>query len=311
MTLFEKEVLEGLSGVPKRLSSRFFYDAAGDKLFQDIMRMPEYYLTDCEFEIFQTQRAEILNALPRTPFDLIELGAGDGLKTKVLLQHFLDQGRQFRYMPIDISGNVLNTLQDSLHREMPQLDVAPQQGEYFRVLAGLKDLVSRPKVVLFLGANIGNLKQADARRFLFELRDALALDDMVLIGFDLKKDPEIILSAYNDPAGITAAFNLNLLTRINREMQGDFNIDQFKHWEVYNPMSGETRSYIVSKTKQDVFVGTLNKTFHFEAWEPIEVELSLKYSRQDIDSLASDTGFSPVCFFHDKRNYFVDTLWKK
>lgn len=310
MTLFETDVLEGLSASPKRLSSKYFYDAAGDKLFQDIMHMPEYYLTDKEFEIFQTHRQDILDRLPSGPFDLVELGAGDGFKTKVLLRHFLDAGRNFRYLPIDISKNVLKTLAQALKKELPTLEVLPGEGEYFRVLESLKEIGTCPKVVLFLGANIGNLSPENAQRFLRELNKSLHPGDMVLIGFDLKKDPQIIQNAYDDPAGITAAFNLNLLRRMNRELSADFQMDQFKHWETYNPITGETRSYIVSKSDQDVHFKSLNKTFHFDAWEAIEVELSLKYSIKEIDNLAAQTQFAPIHKFQDQQGYFVNVLWK-
>ncbi|MBR9922114.1 MAG: L-histidine N(alpha)-methyltransferase [Bacteroidetes bacterium] len=310
MTPFEQDILEGLSANPKKLSSKYFYDAQGDKLFQEIMHMPEYYLTDCELEIFTAQKQAILEHMP-AHFDLVELGAGDGTKTRILLKHFLEQGRNFNYLPIDISGSVLESLQSSLAKDLPQLEVVPKKGEYFKVLRAIKGLDKRPKVVLFLGANIGNLIPENAQRFLSELRDSLNPGDLLLIGFDLKKDPKVILDAYNDPAGITARFNLNLLKRLNRELGADFNPDQFKHWESYNPQSGETRSFIVSKKKQEVFIKALKRSFHFQAWESIAVELSLKYSLEEIKQLAQKCQFKQQAAFMDSRRYFVDVLWEK
>lgn len=309
---FALSVLEGLQQKPKQLSSKYFYDAAGDHLFQQIMHMPSYYLTDCEYEIFDQQKALILQKLGEQPFDLIELGAGDGLKTKVLLRHLLQEGIAFQYRPVDISSSVLETLKDSLEAELPQLEVAPLHGEYFQVLEELQQLANHPKkVIFFLGSNIGNLTREQSRSFLCQLNDLLDPGDMLLLGLDLKKDPATILAAYNDPEGITAAFNLNLLHRINRELDGNFDLAQFKHWETYNPSTGETKSYLVSQTEQKVEIGALSAYIHFDAWEAIEVELSQKYSIQEVEELATQSGFQVVHNFFDSKSYFVDSLWIK
>lgn len=309
---FALSILEGLQRKPKQVSSRYFYDAAGDRLFQQIMHMPSYYLTDCEYEIFEQQKALIVENLGDHPFDLIELGAGDGLKTKVLLRHLLQQGISFQYRPVDISSSALSTLKSSLAMELPELAVAPLHGEYFDVLEELQQLDHHPKkVVFFLGSNIGNLTQNQSLSFLSQLHDLLDRGDMLLLGVDLKKDPATILAAYNDPEGITAAFNLNLLHRINRELEGKFDVDQFKHWETYNPLTGETRSYLVSKIEQEVEIGAISTSIHFDAWEAIEVELSQKYSIQEIEALAQGAGFQVVHNFFDTRQYFVDSLWIK
>lgn len=306
---FAKDVLEGLSRTPKKLSSKYFYDENGDKLFQDIMNMPEYYLTDCEYEIFETHRQQLLHLIGDKPFDLIELGAGDGTKTKVLLRHFLAQGADFQYRPIDISPNVLLDLEEDLKANIPELRVKSLPGDYFEMLEKLNTSSGVRKVILFIGANIGNLTREQALDFLQKIQQNMAKGDLLLLGFDLKKDPQIILNAYNDPAGITAAFNLNLLHRMNRELGADFDVQAFKHWETYNPITGETKSYLVSTKKQSVHL--LNKTFHFDAWEAIDVELSLKYSLSEIENLAKSTGYQAVHHFFDSKNYFVDTLWKK
>ena len=308
--LFAQDVLQGLSQKPRKLSSKYFYDAEGDKLFQQIMRMPEYYLTDCEQEILEASKKGIFQAIGRRQFKLLELGAGDGLKTKVLLRYFLEQGADFQFQPIDISRNVLLELEESLQAELPELSVDSLQGDYFKVLHELRSESGIPKVVLFLGANIGNYTPQEAQRFLRSLAEELNPGDLLLIGFDLKKDPAIILNAYNDSAGITAAFNLNLLRRMNRELGATFDLQQFRHWETYNPLSGETKSYIVSLRDQHVFIRALNRSFHFEAWEAIGVELSLKYSLSEVESLASKSGFEVQQHFFDQKRYFVDSLWR-
>lgn len=309
---FALSVLEGLQRVPKQISSKYFYDEHGDRLFQQIMRMPSYYLTDSEYEIFDRQKGSILQQIGSHPFDLIELGAGDGLKTKVLLRHLLEKGVAFKYRPVDISSSVLDTLQGSLQEELPNLEVAPLHGEYFQVLEELQQLGDhQKKVIFFLGANIGNLTREESLAFLSQLNDLLAPGDMLLLGVDLKKDPAVILEAYNDPEGITAAFNLNLLHRINRELDGNFDVDQFKHWETYNPLSGETKSYIVSKVQQEVEIGAISTLIHFDAWEAIEVELSQKYSVEEVEQLAKNAGFRLVKNFFDSKRYFIDSLLVK
>ncbi|MEL7221507.1 MAG: L-histidine N(alpha)-methyltransferase [Bacteroidota bacterium] len=311
LSTFAVDVEDGLSRYPKQISSKYFYDEQGDLLFQEIMAMPEYYLTNCEYEIFSTQKEEILDALGTQAFDLIELGAGDGTKTKVLLEHFLKAGADFTYRPIDISPYVLKTLEDNCATDLPTLDIQPVAGDYLKALHQIQSEYSdRRKVILFLGGNIGNFPLQKAQNFIQNLAQCINSGDMLLTGFDLKKDPALILDAYNDATGITAAFNLNLLSRINRELGGEFDLDTFIHWESYNPLSGEARSYIVSKVAQTVNIDQLQLSVHFDAWEPIAVEVSAKYNQRDIAELAQRTGFSVKEHFTDSRAYFVDSLWE-
>lgn len=308
---FAVDVESGLSKYPKQLSSKYFYDAVGDQLFQDIMAMPEYYLTNCEYEIFSEQKVDILEALGDHPFELIELGAGDGTKTKILLEHFLREQANFTYRPIDISGNVLEQLITACAQTFPQLEVEAVEGDYIEALAQIhEEHNARRKVVLFLGGNIGNFPLPQAKDFLSELARCLDPGDFLLTGFDLKKDPNVIQAAYDDPAGITAAFNLNLLHRINKELGGNFDLDQFFHWETYNPLNGEARSYIVSRINQTVKIDQLHLSVHFEAWEAIAVEVSAKYGERDIRQLAQGTGFQIKTNFTDKRQFFMDSLWE-
>jgi L-histidine N-alpha-methyltransferase len=308
---FAADVLIGLDARPKRLPSKYFYDAEGDKLFQAIMRMPEYYLTGCERDIFRTHKQALLDLIGSAPFDVVELGAGDGAKTKILLEHFLDSGAAFRYRPIDISGAVLRQLREDLAKRWPQLRVNTLQGDYFQMLESLNIRENTRKVVLFLGANIGNMRPEEALAFLRRLADGMHAGDLLLIGFDLKKDPQIILDAYNDPAGHTAAFNLNLLRRINRELGGEFQLDAFRHWETYNPATGSARSFLVSQKAQRVWIGALERAFDFHAWEAIAVELSQKYSVPEVEEMAARAGFETIRHLFDPRVYFVDALWKK
>ncbi|MEM6378023.1 MAG: L-histidine N(alpha)-methyltransferase [Bacteroidota bacterium] len=308
---FAQDILQGLRAQPKKLSSKYFYDKKGDVLFQQIMRMPEYYLTDCEYEILGKYKAEILELIGSQHFDLIELGAGDGLKTKLLLQHFVDQQADFTYRPIDISADVLEALEADIGVRWPNLDCQQMPGDYFAMLGELSRFSESKKVILFLGSNIGNLTPTEANDFIRKVQEHMAPGDLLITGFDLKKDPKVILNAYSDPAGITAAFNLNLLERINSELGGNFDVSQFKHWETYNPITGATKSYIVRKVKQSVHIKALNQDFEFDAWEAIDVELSQKFSLAEIEALAQATGFEVVQHFTDQRNYFVDSVWQK
>jgi len=307
---FAKDVVEGLSQFPKSLPSKYFYDAKGDALFQAIMDAPEYYLTNCEFDIL-TQQAEALRQAFGDGFDLIELGAGDGTKTKVLLKHFLHKQTDFNYLPVDISQHVLDELGTDLTARWPNLNFDAIQGDWFEVLENLDQYSQRKRVLLFMGANIGNLRAEEATQFLQKIQSCLSKGDLILIGFDLKKDPATILAAYNDIEGITRKFNLNYLERINRELGGNFDLNQFEHWPTYNPITGDTRSFLVSKQEQEVYLKYLNQTIHFDAWEAIDMELSKKYSITDIEQLALQTGFDVVDHFTDGAGLFVDTLWQK
>ncbi|MGB3616790.1 MAG: L-histidine N(alpha)-methyltransferase [Catalinimonas sp.] len=311
-TTFEADVRRGLTTHPKSISSRYFYDAAGDRLFQRIMAAPEYYPTDCELEIFQTHAGAFLELFGGTarPFDLVEFGAGDGTKTKVLLEHFLRAGARFRYQPIDISANAVRGLTDDLRRQFPDLRVEGICDEYF---AGLRTIGARTdarKVMLFLGSNIGNFSAGEAHDFLTQMRRSAAPGDLLMIGMDLKKDPAVVLAAYNDAAGVTRDFNLNLLARINRELGGHFDLDAFMHWPTYNPATGEARSYLVSKRAQRVRIDKLALEVDFDAWEPIYTEKSQKYAPREAEAMAEAAGFRVRRHFFDRRRYFVDSVWE-
>ena len=309
---FATDVLQGLNEQPKRLPSRYFYNAAGDKLFQQIMQLPEYYPTRCEFEVLSEHTAALMKQFAHTgkPFTLVEFGAGDGTKTKVLLRHFVQQNIDFTYAPVDISGNVLKQLQQALHQELPQLNVAPLNAEYFKALEQLEETTKgQPKVVLFMGANIGNFEPEQAADFLKKMRSFFNQEDRLLIGFDLKKNPEVILAAYNDSAGVTRAFNLNLLQRMNDELGANFQLNQFKHYPTYNPLTGDTRSFLISDRQQKVHFEALDETIEFYQWEPIGMELSKKYSIVDVEQLAEQTGFEVARHYLDCKHYFTSSLW--
>lgn len=308
--IFLNDVISGLNQEPKKLYSKYFYDEKGDTLFQKIMEMPEYYLTDCELDIFKNKTAELLTnvVLDGNPFDLIELGAGDALKSAHLLRLMTDKNIDFTYMPIDISGNILSVLDRNLKKQIPSLKIELLQGDYFKMLHKATNGSDRRKVVLFLGGNIGNMEVEESYRFCRELHSKLNTGDLLITGFDFKKNPHTILNAYNDPKGITASFNLNLLTRINRELGADFDIVKFQHYQTYDPISGACQSYLFSVIEQTVRIGAY--TFKFNENEPIYMEISQKYSQKDIDRLASQSGFRIISQISDSKNWFVDSVWQ-
>ncbi len=307
---FYQDILAGLTTYPKKLQSKYFYDAAGDKLFQEIMKAPEYYLTNCELEIFSEQTEALAQLLTDrfSSFDLIELGAGDATKSVFLLQELLSKNVDFTYLPIDISTNVIEQLLYTLPKQLPGLQMHGLNGDYFDMLKEASQLSSRPKVVLFMGSNIGNMPVKEAFAFCGALRQALSPGDLAIIGFDLKKNPKTILAAYNDAAGITKNFNLNLLTRINRELEADFNLNQFEHYPTYDPQTGACKSFLVSLIEQKVIIG--KAVIQFKENELIDTEVSQKYSLEEIDQLALAGGFEPVQHFFDRKKWFVDAVWR-
>ncbi len=305
---FAQHVASGLDQHPKKLSSQYFYDARGDKLFQQIMALPEYYLTRTEFDILQNNKKEILASM-HNGFNLVEWGVGDGKKSGILLDYLYENSIDFTYYPNDISSNALLGLKRSVQEKWPGIRVEPIQGNYFELLKAPIWNREKPTLMLYLGANIGNFNPDLTKRLLTSMRNSMGADDKLLIGFDLKKDPEIILSAYNDSEGVTRQFNLNLLERINRELDANFDLEAFKHWPVYDPESGYCKSYLVSTCAQQVWVGALGKAISFEPAETIFTEVSRKYSLTQIQDLAMENNFTQEKIFIDGKHLFTDVLW--
>lgn len=310
---FADDVKKGLSTKHKFLSSKYFYDDKGSQLFQEIMQLEEYYPTNCEFEIFENNKSKILNLIDakNQGFKLIEFGAGDGLKTKILLNYFVEQQVDFTYSPVDISEEAIRGLEQSLHKEIPELKIKCMVKEYFEALNELKSTSDKPSVLLFLGSNIGNFADADALDFLKQIHQNLNPDDFVIIGMDLKKNPDTIIEAYNDKKGVTRDFNLNLLERINRELEADFDLSKFIHYPIYDPKDGAAKSFLVSTKDQEVFIKKINLLVKFEAWETIHTENSYKYAYSQIKEMAKNAGFEIIENLTDKKNYFVNSIWKR
>lgn len=312
---FAQDVQEGFSKKPKILSSKYFYDDEGSTLFAKIMDLPEYYVTNAEYDIFENQGEAIIKAISQEAkgVHLIELGAGNGLKTSLLLEKASALEIKTIYTPIDISEEAIQQLESRVSGNFPKITIKPIVADYFDALEQLSasNNTDYRKVVLFLGSNIGNFSQEQSVELLQQITDRLSLGDMLLIGFDLKKNPRTILAAYDDPSKVTKAFNINLLSRINRELGADFNIDNFDHYAVYDPEAGEARSYLVSLKDQEVFVEEVGETFYFKQWEYIHTEISRKYDSETINSLAKASGCALLTEFKDSRNYFSNAIWQK
>jgi len=227
---FKVEVSAGLSASPKRLHSRFFYDKTGSGLFSSITRLPEYYLTNCELEILRKSGRKITSLFGDREFNLVELGSGDGSKVIHLIDPVLAENRRLTYLPIDLSASALETLTGFLCRHSPNLDVRCIVAEYSSGLQWIKNHVHGPRMVLFLGSNLGNFDQAEAETFLSTVRQGLEPGDLFVIGLDLRKDIETMVRAYNDSEGLTAEFNLNLLRRINRQLGASFDTREFRYY---------------------------------------------------------------------------------
>lgn len=306
---FAAAVRDGLAARPRRLSSRYFYDAAGDKLFQAIMASDGYYLTDSEREILREQGGDIADRIRvGGPFELVELGAGDGSKICHLIDALHERSADFVFKPLDISEHVLGLLAERLRPTRPWLRMEPIAGNYMHWLARPRRSGVR-RVFAFMGSNLGNFDPDAAVDFLSGIRASMSPGDFLLIGLDLKKDPALIRAAYDDAEGITARFNLNLLERINRELGGDFDVAHWRHQPSYDPESGAARSALRSMTDQTVSVAALGTSYDFEAGELIHTEISQKYDDALIQRLAGDSGFRVAAAFTDRRGWFTDQLW--
>ncbi|MEE2801965.1 MAG: L-histidine N(alpha)-methyltransferase [Bacteroidota bacterium] len=309
---FQEHVKEGLTAYPKYLSSRYIYDEKGDVLFQKIMALPEYYLTQAEYNIIDQHKDALAQiAIDEKGIDLIELGAGDGKKTKFLLKHLNDRKANFTYIPIDISQHSIDELTSSIKDLWPDMDVQGEQGRYFSVLDKLASYNNRPKLIIVLGSNIGNLEHPEAIKFLEQIQNSMSDKDYLFMGFDQKKDPLTIQNAYSDKTGVTQEFNRNLLHRINKEMDANFPVDTFEHWESYDPETGTAKSFLLATQPCTVKINAIELDINFDKWETIHTEISQKYDDRTVEWLAQQAGLKIKEIYEDNDQLFKNYLFIK
>jgi len=300
---FVADVWSGLSGRPKSLPSKYLYDARGSELFEQICDTPEYYLTRAELALMRSSVAQMAQALG-PELRLVEFGNGSGLKTRLLLGAL---ERPVAYVPVEISASALAGSCAELQREYPDLQILPLQADFTAPLRLPRAHRQPRRTVLYLaGSTLGNFPDAEAALLLQQMRKAAGPGGAVLLGLDLKKDPALINAAYNDAAGVTAAFTLNLLARINRELHADFQIEQFLHRARYQPILGRIETDIVSRRAQRVVVA--GRGFDFAVDEPMRVEVSCKYDRADMQRLAKAAGLQMQQLWSDQQQQFAVVL---
>ncbi len=307
---FMADVLYGLSTKNKVMYSRYFYDDVGSELFTKITHQPEYYLTRCERDIIAANADYLASIWREEPINLVELGAGDGQKTRILIDALMRGGVDFTYTPIDISEGAMVPLVKNMGAEFPKLKIEGLVTDYFHGMQWISNNSRRRSAVLFLGSSIGNFPVDACHGFLVNLWNSLQKNDDVFIGFDLKKHVDTLTAAYSDNQGVTENFNLNLLTRINRELGANFDIKKFHHVANYNFQLDAMQSFLVSTAEQEVHVEALQRSFSFEAWESILMESSFKYTPKTITNLAKNAGFEVRRNFFDERAWFCDALWR-
>jgi L-histidine Nalpha-methyltransferase len=314
---FVKDVEKGLGDKQKHISPKFFYDKKGSKLFEEICSQPEYYLNRSESLILKRSLNEITNIVGEKEISIIELGNGNSLKTRILLKPFLGNLKKVCYFPIDVSLKMLKKSIKDLSKEYVNLEIFGICSDYVSGLMKInhfmkmKNNIPKDKLIIFLGSSIGNFDPKEAKNFLYSLKRYIRQEDALLIGIDLEKDKRILDKAYNDKKGLTAKFNLNILARINRELDGEFKLSSFEHKSFYNIHKHRIEMHLESKLDQEVRVGAIKKTFHFKKGETIHTENSYKYSQNNLNELVKNVGLEMIQSFTDRKKQYTLILLKK
>jgi L-histidine Nalpha-methyltransferase len=309
---FAEDVRHGLTATPKTLKPKYLYDALGSLLFEAICLLPEYYLTRAETEIFERRAAEIVERLP-SPITVVELGSGSSIKTRLLIEAILARQPKLCYQPIDISETILEQSAKQLLEDYPGLWITAHAADYTRGVASIARRDGEKVLALFLGSNIGNYTPDEARELLRQIRGALRPGDGLLLGADLKKSRETLEAAYNDALSLTAAFSRNLLLRINRELNADFDLKQFAHRAFFNEEQSRIEIHLVSRARQTVNIrgaeSQLSLQVEFQSGETIHTENSYKYDLEHLAALAKATGFTPSRAWLDSEGRFSCNFW--
>jgi len=293
---------EGLSASPKHLPSWLFYDEAGSALFEQITELPEYYLTRTERTIFESYAGEILQAAG-TSLTMVELGAGTASKTSILIEELMQRQARSLFYPIDVSPSALQEAVTQLAKRFPQLRVNPIVADYTGGVEALSRISGR-KLVLYIGSSIGNFELDESVRMLRRIRRSLRSGDGLLLGADFAKSPKILVPAYDDAQGVTAAFNKNILARLNRELDADFDLDAFRHVALWNKRCSRMEIYLESECPQRVFLPAIDLDIEFAAGERMHTENSYKYTMEMIENILRESGFQLEQSWHDRKKWF-------
>ena len=293
---------EGLTATPKWLPARLFYDAAGSALFEQITELPEYYLTRTERGILERFASEILRATGPS-LTLVELGAGTAAKTSILIEELLRHQSRALFYPIDVSPSALQEAATQLGRQFPQLRVNPIVADYTGGVGALNRISGR-KLVLYIGSSIGNFEPDESVGILRRIRRTLRAGDALLLGADFVKSPKILIPAYDDAQGVTAAFNKNILARLNRELEANFDLDAFRHVALWNRRCSRMEMHLESKVSQQVFIPMLDMDITFGEGERIHTENSYKYTVEMIESILRESGFKLERSWRDRKKWF-------
>ena len=295
-------VREGLGATPKWLPSKLFYDEAGSALFERITELPEYYLTRTERAILERFAAEILQVAGPS-LTLVELGAGTATKTCILIEELLLRQSRALFYPIDVSPSALQEAATQLGRQFPQLRVNPIIADYTGGVEALNRISGR-KLVLYIGSSIGNFEPDESVRILRRIRRTLRSGDALLLGADFAKSPKILVPAYDDRQGVTGAFNKNILARLNRELEANFDLDAFRHVALWNKRCSRVEMHLESTAAQQVFLPTIDLDIAFAKGERIHTENSYKYTGEMISSILRESGFKLEYSWHDRQKWF-------
>jgi L-histidine Nalpha-methyltransferase len=295
-------VREGLGASPKRLPSWLFYDEAGSALFEEITELPEYYLTRTERAIFESYAGEILQAAGSS-LTLVELGAGTANKTSILVEALLERQSRALFYPIDVSPTALREAVRRLGEQFPQLRINPIVADYTGGVEALNRISGR-KLVLYIGSSIGNFEPGHAVGILRRIRRSLRTGDALLLGTDFAKSPKALLPAYNDAQGVTAAFNKNILARLNRELDADFDLEAFCHVALWNKPCSRMEMHLESTSAQHVFLPMLDMDVKFAAGERIHTENSYKYTLEVVETILRESGFKLELTWQDRQKWF-------
>jgi len=299
LSAFAADVLEGLGSTPKRIPAKYFYDKRGSELFEQITEQPEYYPTRCEMEILRDKAAEIATLIPEGAA-VVEFGSGSNKKARLLIAA---APHLAAYVPVDISAEMLASEAAELRADFPGLDVLPVAADICYPFDVPQQAKAAPlRVGFFPGSTIGNFEPHEAGAFLRNAGAMLGPNARIIIGADLVKPVEVLNAAYNDAAGVTAAFNMNLLTRMNRELGGNFRLECFEHHAFFNRERSRVEMHLASLKRQKVKVA--GETFDFRAGETIHTENSYKYSVESLGALARGVGWVPERVWTDARGYF-------